>query len=134
MRQQQTWGSGDDVVIASLVVPVSERLCEAIGLRAGERVLEEVAWVETRATRPLMASPPPPPSLPHSGNRPATLTAMERVADKALETRRLTLSGCAPNWQCGSAAPTRWWVIEIPRRGLFVMGLPFSSQVERGAA
>ena len=41
------------MVIASLVVPVSERLCEAIGLRAGERVLEEVAWVETRATRPL---------------------------------------------------------------------------------
>ena len=53
MRQQQTWGSGDDHVIASLVAPVSERLCEAIGLRAGERVLEEVAWVETRATRPL---------------------------------------------------------------------------------
>ena len=39
-RQQQTWGSGDYHVIASLIVPISERLCEAIDLRAGERVLD----------------------------------------------------------------------------------------------
>jgi SAM-dependent methyltransferase len=39
-RQQQTWDSGDYHVIASLIVPVSERLCDAIDLRAGERVLD----------------------------------------------------------------------------------------------
>jgi SAM-dependent methyltransferase len=39
-RQQQTWGSGDYHVIASLIVPISERLCDAIDLRAGERVLD----------------------------------------------------------------------------------------------
>jgi len=39
-RQQQTWASGDYHVIASLIVPVSELLCEAVDLRAGERVLD----------------------------------------------------------------------------------------------
>ena len=39
-RQQQTWASGDYHVIASLVAPVSERLCDAVDLRAGERVLD----------------------------------------------------------------------------------------------
>jgi len=39
-RQQQTWASGDFQVIASLIVPVSERLCDTVDLRAGERVLD----------------------------------------------------------------------------------------------
>ena len=39
-RQRQTWASGDYHVIASIIVPVSERLCDAIDLRAGERVLD----------------------------------------------------------------------------------------------
>ena len=39
-RQQQTWGSGDYHVIASLIVPISERLCDTVDLRAGERVLD----------------------------------------------------------------------------------------------
>jgi SAM-dependent methyltransferase len=39
-RQRQTWGSGDYHVIASIIVPVSERLCDAVDLRAGERVLD----------------------------------------------------------------------------------------------
>lgn len=39
-RQQQTWASGDFHAIASLIVPVSERLCDAVDLRAGERVLD----------------------------------------------------------------------------------------------
>ncbi len=39
-RQRQTWASGDYHVIASLIVPVSERLCDAVDLRAGERVLD----------------------------------------------------------------------------------------------
>lgn len=39
-RQQQTWASGDYQMIASLIVPVSERLCDVIDLRAGERVLD----------------------------------------------------------------------------------------------
>lgn len=39
-RQRQTWASGDFHVIASLIVPVSERLCDAVDLRAGERVLD----------------------------------------------------------------------------------------------
>jgi ubiquinone/menaquinone biosynthesis C-methylase UbiE len=39
-RQQQTWASGDYHVIASLIVPVSERLCDTVDLRAGERVLD----------------------------------------------------------------------------------------------
>jgi SAM-dependent methyltransferase len=39
-RQRQTWASGDYHVIAAIIVPVSERLCDAIDLRAGERVLD----------------------------------------------------------------------------------------------
>lgn len=39
-RQQQTWASGDYHVIAALIVPISELLCDAVDLRAGERVLD----------------------------------------------------------------------------------------------
>jgi SAM-dependent methyltransferase len=39
-RQRQTWASGDYHVIAAIIAPVSERLCDAIDLRAGERVLD----------------------------------------------------------------------------------------------
>jgi ubiquinone/menaquinone biosynthesis C-methylase UbiE len=39
-RQRQTWASGDYHMIASIIVPVSERLCDAADLRAGERVLD----------------------------------------------------------------------------------------------
>lgn len=39
-RQRQTWASGDFHSIASLIVPVSERLCDSVDLRAGERVLD----------------------------------------------------------------------------------------------
>jgi ubiquinone/menaquinone biosynthesis C-methylase UbiE len=39
-RQRQTWASGDYHVIAALIVPVSERLCDEVDLRAGQRVLD----------------------------------------------------------------------------------------------
>lgn len=39
-RQRQTWASGDYHVIASIIVPVGERLCDTMDLRAGERVLD----------------------------------------------------------------------------------------------
>jgi ubiquinone/menaquinone biosynthesis C-methylase UbiE len=39
-RQRQTWASGDFHKIASLIVPVSEQLCDTVDLRAGERVLD----------------------------------------------------------------------------------------------
>ena len=39
-RQQQTWASGDFAAIAATLVIVSEDLCEAVDLRAGERVLD----------------------------------------------------------------------------------------------
>ena len=39
-RQQQTWGAGDYQVIASIIVPTAERLCDTVGLRADERVLD----------------------------------------------------------------------------------------------
>lgn len=39
-RQRQAWASGDYHVIASLIVPISERLCDTVELRAGERVLD----------------------------------------------------------------------------------------------
>jgi SAM-dependent methyltransferase len=39
-RQRQTWGSGDYSVIASMIVPVAEWLCDAVELRADERVLD----------------------------------------------------------------------------------------------
>ena len=39
-RQQQTWATGDYQMIASCIVPVSELLCEAVELQAGERVLD----------------------------------------------------------------------------------------------
>lgn len=42
-RQQITWGSGDYAVVGTTLQIVGERLCEAIDLRAGERVLDVAA-------------------------------------------------------------------------------------------
>jgi ubiquinone/menaquinone biosynthesis C-methylase UbiE len=39
-RQRQTWASGDYHVIASMIVPIAERLVDAVDLRAGQRVLD----------------------------------------------------------------------------------------------
>jgi SAM-dependent methyltransferase len=39
-RQQATWASGDFAEIATLIVPVAERLCDAADLRAGSHVLD----------------------------------------------------------------------------------------------
>ncbi len=42
-RQQATWAAGDYAVIGTTLQIVGERLCEAIDLRAGERVLDVAA-------------------------------------------------------------------------------------------
>ena len=42
-RQQATWASGDYAVVGTTLQIVGERLCEAIDLRAGERVLDVAA-------------------------------------------------------------------------------------------
>ena len=42
-RQRATWASGDYAVIGTTLQIVGERLCEAIDLRAGERVLDVAA-------------------------------------------------------------------------------------------
>ena len=42
-RQQATWASGDYSEIATLIVPVAERLCDAADLRAGSSVLDVAA-------------------------------------------------------------------------------------------
>ncbi len=39
-RQQATWAIGDYSAVATLIVPVSERLCDTTDLRAGTRVLD----------------------------------------------------------------------------------------------
>jgi ubiquinone/menaquinone biosynthesis C-methylase UbiE len=39
-RQQQTWASGDFAAVGATLPIVSEMLCEAVDLRAGERVLD----------------------------------------------------------------------------------------------
>src|SRR6187397_3260127 len=57
-RQQATWGAGDYAVIGTTLQIVGETLCEAIDLRAGERVLDVAA-----------------------GNGNATLAAARRFAD-----------------------------------------------------
>ncbi len=40
IRQQATWASGDYAAIGAILQIVSERLCEAVDLRAGEQVLD----------------------------------------------------------------------------------------------
>src|SRR6476646_4128060 len=42
-RQQATWASGDYAVIGTTLQIVGERICEAVDLRAGERVLDVAA-------------------------------------------------------------------------------------------
>ena len=42
-RQQAMWASGDFAVIGTTLQIVGENLCEAIDLRAGERVLDVAA-------------------------------------------------------------------------------------------
>src|SRR5687768_619077 len=42
-RQQATWASGDYAVIGATLQIVAESLCEAVDLRAGERVLDVAA-------------------------------------------------------------------------------------------
>ncbi|MEA1831564.1 class I SAM-dependent methyltransferase [Methylobacterium durans] len=61
-RQQATWSTGDYAVIGTTLQIVGERLCEAVDLRAGERVLDVAAgngnaslaaarrWAEVTAT------------------------------------------------------------------------------------
>lgn len=39
-RQRATWGSGDYGKVAWLTVPLADALCDAVGLRAGSRVLD----------------------------------------------------------------------------------------------
>ena len=57
-RQQATWAAGDYAVIGTTLQIVGERLCEAIDLKAGERVIDVAA-----------------------GNGNATLAAARRFAD-----------------------------------------------------
>jgi SAM-dependent methyltransferase len=57
-RQQATWAAGDYTVVGTTLQIVGERLCEAVDLRAGERVLDVAA-----------------------GNGNATLAAARRFAD-----------------------------------------------------
>jgi ubiquinone/menaquinone biosynthesis C-methylase UbiE len=57
-RQQATWSAGDYAIIGTTLQIVGERLCEAIDLKAGERVLDVAA-----------------------GNGNATLAAARRFAD-----------------------------------------------------
>jgi ubiquinone/menaquinone biosynthesis C-methylase UbiE len=39
-KQQQTWATGDYAVVGSTLVIMAEQLCEAVDLRAGQRVLD----------------------------------------------------------------------------------------------
>ena len=39
-HQQAAWSAGDHAVVSATLTPISERLCEAADLRAGERVLD----------------------------------------------------------------------------------------------
>lgn len=39
-RQQQTWSAGDYARVSNFLVIVSENLCEAVDLHAGQRVLD----------------------------------------------------------------------------------------------
>jgi SAM-dependent methyltransferase len=57
-RQRATWAAGDYAVVGTTLQIVGERLCEAVDLRAGERVLDVAA-----------------------GNGNATLAAARRFAD-----------------------------------------------------
>jgi ubiquinone/menaquinone biosynthesis C-methylase UbiE len=43
VRQQATWAAGDYAVVGTTLQIVGERLCEAVDLRAGERVLDVAA-------------------------------------------------------------------------------------------
>src|SRR5882672_7952362 len=42
-RQQATWSAGDYAVVGTTLQIVGERLCEAVDLRAGERVIDVAA-------------------------------------------------------------------------------------------
>ena len=42
-RQQATWAAGDYAMVGTTLQIVGERLCEAIDVRAGERVLDVAA-------------------------------------------------------------------------------------------
>jgi ubiquinone/menaquinone biosynthesis C-methylase UbiE len=42
-RQQATWASGDYAIVGTTLQIVGERICEAVDLRAGERVLDVAA-------------------------------------------------------------------------------------------
>ena len=57
-RQQSAWGSGDYAIVGTTLQIVGETLCEAVDLRAGQKVLDVAA-----------------------GNGNATLAAARRFAD-----------------------------------------------------
>ena len=42
-RQQTAWSSGDYAVVGTTLQIVGEELCEALDLRAGEKVLDDIS-------------------------------------------------------------------------------------------
>ena len=64
-RQQGAWASGDYAVVGTTLQIVGETLCEALDLRAGERVLD-VAAGNGNATLAAGRWSPPPTMFRHS--------------------------------------------------------------------
>ncbi|GAB4171044.1 MAG: hypothetical protein Fur0039_10920 [Rhodocyclaceae bacterium] len=60
MRQQLAWSAGDYAVIGTTLQIVGESLCEALDLRAGERVLAEPIAPAERFNRAADGSLPAP--------------------------------------------------------------------------
>src|SRR5262249_473028 len=79
-RQQTTWSAGDYAVIGTTLQIVGESLCEAIDIKAGERVLD-VAAGNGNAT---LAAARPFPHVPSPDSGPALL---ERGRERAAAER-----------------------------------------------
>jgi ubiquinone/menaquinone biosynthesis C-methylase UbiE len=95
-RQQATWAAGDYAVIGTTLQIVGERLCEAIDLRAGERVLDVAA-----------------------GNGNATLAAARRFAQVTSTDYVGALLECGKERAAAERLPVNFQVADAE-------GLPFA--------
>lgn len=104
-RQQSTWAAGDYAVVGTTLQIIGERLCEAVDLRAGERVLD-VAGSVAKIFRSTLGSsdgrfkPTRACRLQGFCNRAALATSRgprERFF-RGRRSRRLAVSGFSPTF------------------------------------
>ena len=89
-KQQAAWSAGDYAVVGTTLQIVGESLCEALDLRAGERVLDVAAVPRSSASRTKSAKWLPVRNAAWRSRTTRTEARRhDRVLPRTIETRSL---------------------------------------------